>query len=175
LLRRIALRAALLGEGLLLVSCGTLPTTAPLESPVAVAKAAASGKEPEAEPPRESDARSVDGYKRDAARRIYFRNTELLYDGAPPPMLKSVVILSIRVDAQGKPLRISLVRGNGHRDLETRAIESVRTAAPLPIPRATLLAKGGLEYFETWLFRDDERFQIRSLAEVQQGAAQSND
>ena len=170
-LRRVAFRAMLLGGAtLMLVSCGTPKPPPPPETPVAEAKAAASGKEPDAEPPRESDARTVDGYKRDAARRIYFRNTKLLFDGAPPPMLKSVVILSIRVDAEGKPLRVTVVRGNGQHDLEIRAIESVRTAAPLPVPRASLLTRGALEYYETWLFRDDERFQVRSLAEVQQGA-----
>ena len=138
------------------------------ESPVTEAKAAASGKEPGAEPPRESGARTVDAYKRDAARRIYFRNTPLLYDGAPPPALKSLVILSIRLDAQGTPTRVSVVRSNGFRDLERRAIQSVHDAAPLPVPRAALLSKGSVEYYETWLFRGDDRFQIRSLAEAQQ-------
>jgi protein TonB len=172
-LRRVAIRLLLLAGAtastLALISCGTKPPPAPAETPVAEAKAAAKGLEPEAEPPRESDARNVDGYKRDAAKRIYFRNTKRLFDGAPPALLKSIVILSIRIDPKGTPLRVALVRGNGNKDLEQRAIQSVHDAAPLPIPRGSLLTKGALEYYETWLFRDDERFQIRSLAEVQQG------
>jgi len=110
----------------------------------------------------------VDGYKRDAARRIYYKNPSSLYDGAPPPVLKSIVVLSIRIDATGKPTRVALVRSNGFRDLEQRAIKSVEEAGLLPIPQAALLKTGSMEYYETWLFRDDERFQIRSLAEVQQ-------
>ena len=58
-----------------LSACSIKPDTgspgAATESPVAEAKAAAAGKLPDAEPPRESQARSIDGYKRDAARRIY--------------------------------------------------------------------------------------------------------
>ncbi len=137
------------------------------ETPVAEARAAASGREPEAEPARESDARDVDGYKRDAARRIYFKSASLLYDGAPPPVLKSLVILSIRIDADGRPTRVSVIRSNGFRDLEERAIKSVHDAAPLPVPRSSVLTRGAVEYYETWLFRDDHRFQIRSLADVQ--------
>jgi periplasmic protein TonB len=152
-----------------LAACSSPPEIhRPAESPVTEAKAAASGKEPDAEPPRESAARSADGYKRDAARRIYFKSPSLLYDGLPPPMLKSLVILSVRLDAQGTPTRVTVVRSNGFRDLESRAIKSVHDAAPLPVPRSALLTNGSIEYYETWLFRSDDRFQIRSLAEAQQ-------
>jgi protein TonB len=137
------------------------------ESPVAEAKAAAKGVEPDAEPPRESSARSIDGYKRDAARRVYFRNTQQLYDGAPPPVLKSLVVLSIKVDAKGAPQRVVVMRSNGYRDLEQRAIKSVHDAAPLPVPHVAIVKRGSVEYVETWLFRDDGRFQIRSLADAQ--------
>ncbi len=154
----------------LFAACGTQSSSKPAtteESPVAEAKAAAKGTDPEAEPPRESKARSIDGYKRDAARRLYFRNTPQLFDGAPPPVLKSVVVLSIRVDANGVPLRVTVMRSNGFRDLEQRAIKSVHDAAPLPVPPVAIVKQGTLEYVETWLFRDDGRFQIRSLAEAQ--------
>lgn len=146
-------------------SDSTLKT--PPESPVAEAKAAAKGTEPDAEPPRESNARNIDGYKRDAARRVYFRNTAQLFDGAPPPVLKSIVVLSIKIDATGLPLAVGVMRSNGFRDLEQRAIKSVRDAAPLPIPHSAVVKRGSVDYVETWLFRDDGRFQIRSLADVQ--------
>ena len=118
-------------------------------------------------PPRESSSRSIDGYKRDAARQIYVHSPSQLFDGAPPPLLKSVVVLSIRADAKGVPTRVTVMRSNGFRDLEQRAVKSVHEAAPLPIPQATLLRRGEIEYVETWLFRDDGRFQIRSLALAQ--------
>ena len=163
---RIACAAIVLG---LFAACSTQPDsgTGAAPSPVAEAKAAAKGTEPEAEPPRESKARSIDGYKRDAARRLYFRNSPYLFDGAPPPVLKSVVVLSIKVDSKGVPLRVTVVRSNGIRDLEQRAIKSVHDAAPLPVPLAAIVLRGSVEYVETWLFRDDGRFQIRSLAKAQ--------
>lgn len=156
----------------LLAACGTPsgPGSRPAatgESPVAEAKAAVKGTAPGAEPPRESPARSIDAYKRDAARRLYFRNTPRLFDGAPPPVLKSVVVLTIRIDASGAPLRVAVMRSNGFRDLEQRAIQSVHDAAPLPVPHAAIVKRGSVEYVETWLFRDDGRFQIRSLADAQ--------
>lgn len=156
----------------LLAACGTSEQSPPLvnakgETPVQEAKAAASGQEPAAEPPRNSDARSVDGYKRDAARRIYFKSTARLYDGAPPPILKSIVVVSVEIDAQGAVTQVRIVRSNGYRELEQHAVKSVRDASPLPVPHASLVKRGRLSYYETWLFRDDAKFQIRSLAEVQ--------
>ena len=174
---RSAIESCRLGcEGIalgLLAACGkqnatVSKSTATEQSPVAEAKAAAKGTEPDAEPPRESKARSIAGYKRDAARRLYFRNTGYLFDGAPPPVLKAIVVLSIRVDSNGIPLRVAVMRSNGFRDLEQRAIKSVHDASPLPVPHDAIVKRGAVvEYVETWLFRDDGRFQIRSLAEVQ--------
>jgi protein TonB len=46
----------------------------------------------------------------------------------------------------------------------------VRAAAPFPAPPTSLLRRGTLEIAETWLFRDDGKFQVRSLAEVQAAA-----
>jgi protein TonB len=110
---------------------------------------------------------SLEAYKRDLACHIHARNRAQLYDGAPPPVLRSVVVLTVRVDARGRPLRIGVLRSNGIRTLERRAIQSVRAAAPLPIPKAGLLRRGTADITETWLFRDDGRFQIRTLAQVQ--------
>ena len=170
----VACAAIVLG---LIAACSTLSDSGSKsaasrdESPVAEAKAAvkaaAAGEGPDAGPPRESKARSIDGYKRDAARRVYFRNAPHLFDGAPPPVLKSIVVLSIKLDAKGVPLRVSVMRSNGYRDLEQRAIKSVHDAAPLPVPHVAVVKRGSVDYVETWLFRDDGRFQIRSLAEAQ--------
>jgi periplasmic protein TonB len=115
-----------------------------------------------------SSSWTVDGYKKDAARSIYEANRKYLYDGAPPPVLKSVVVLSITIDPDGQPTRVAVLRSNGYNDLDKLALQSVQRAAPLPLPSRMILRRGGLEYTETWLFREDGRFQIRSLAEVQQ-------
>lgn len=137
------------------------------ETPVEEARAAATGKAPDDVPPRDSDARTVDGYKRDAARRVYYRSTRQLYDGPPPPLLKSVVVLSIEVDRDGDVKDVRVVRSNGLRDLERAAIGSVRDASPLPRPHDRIVKRNRVGFYETWLFRDDGRFQIRSLADAQ--------
>jgi protein TonB len=105
-------------------------------------------------------------YKVAVARLIEQNNPQHLFDGAPPPMLRSVVVLTIAVDEQGKLVRARVMRGNGHRALEQLAMDSVQRASPLPPPGA--LARRGLaEFNETWLFRADGRFQLRSTAEAQ--------
>ena len=105
-------------------------------------------------------------YKLAVARRIAQSNPQHLYEGPPPPMLKSVVVLTISVDAEGHPVRLRVMRGNGHRALEQLAVQSVQQAAPLPRP-GDVARRGLAEFNETWLFREDGRFQLRSTAEAQ--------
>ena len=143
------------------------PDSTPIKAtPVAPNDAASSGALRVA-PPRVSTARSIEDYKRDAARHVYFHNAPKLYEGAPPPLLKSIVVLNIKVDANGTPTHVSVMRSNGFRELDRLAVQSVHDAAPLPIPHRALQKRGITEFVETWLFRSDSRFQIRSLAEVQ--------
>jgi protein TonB len=122
-------------------------------------------------PAAPSAARNLNAYKREVAQSIYRSNAGSLFEGPPPAMLKSIIVLSIGINRDGRPVRLSVLRSNGYPELERIAVESVRRAAPLPSPGAAVVAKNGLaEYAETWLFRDDGRFQIRSLAEVQANA-----
>jgi len=74
-------------------------------------------------------------------------------------MLKSVVILEIAIDGEGRLLGASVVRSNGHPELAQRALDTVVAAAPFTPP----VAGQGVRFLETFLFRDDECFQIRSL------------
>jgi len=74
-------------------------------------------------------------------------------------MLKSVVILEIAIAGDGALLDVSVVRSNGHPELAQRALDSVKAAAPFEPPSAGL----GVQFLETFLFRDDECFLIRSL------------
>ncbi len=106
-------------------------------------------------------------YKREMACLIHARNGAHLYDGAPPPALRSVVVLSIGVDPAGRLVRVRVLRSNGIRELEHRAVQSVRAATPLPAPGKPMIRQGRTEITETWLFRDDGRFRVRSLASVQ--------
>ena len=106
---------------------------------------------------------SLDDYKRRLAGRIVASNPKVFHDPLPR-MMKSIVVLQIRVDSHGRPLRVAVFRSNGFRALEQRAVASVIMAMPLPAPPASLLDEAHtLNFLETFLFRDDGLFQVRSL------------
>jgi protein TonB len=111
-----------------------------------------------------SAAATLDAYKRDAAQHIHSINAPDIFEGAPPAILKSVVVLAIAVDAGGEVKSVSVQRSNGHRELEQRALQSVRRASPLPRPTRAVMRGAAAGYYETWLFREDGRFQVRSVA-----------
>ena len=112
--------------------------------------------------PLAAHAETLDAYKAEVARHIHRANARETFDGAAPPMLRSVVVLSITVNSSGKA-HARVVRSNGIRELEARALRSVRRASPLPRWNG---AKS-VHFYETWLFRRDGRFQIRSIAPPQ--------
>jgi len=108
----------------------------------------------------------LDAYKRDVAQRILDANAARTFEGAPPHLLRAVVVLQYTVDGRGTLTGLRTLR-SPEGAMAKVAVESLRAAAPLPAPPADLLRKGKLEVAETWLFRDDGRFQVRSLAESQ--------
>jgi protein TonB len=108
----------------------------------------------------------LDRYKRDIAREILRVNAARTFDGAPPPLLRAVVVLQLTIDGTGAVTGIRTLRTRDD-ELAAVATKSVRATAPLPAPPRELLRQGRVQVAETWLFRDDGRFQVRSLAEVQ--------
>jgi hypothetical protein len=57
-----------------------------------------------------------------------------------------------------------VLRSNGYAHLEARALASVAKAAPFTPPAQVLLqGAGSVSFLETFLFRDDDFFQVRSL------------
>lgn len=112
--------------------------------------------------PAASRALTVDEYKKHAAAHIVASSAHLLATSLPP-ILKSVVVLDITVDAEGNVTRLSLWRSNGYEDVEAVAMDSVRRAGKLPAPSPQVLAgQTSVRFLETWLFRPDNRFQVRS-------------
>jgi protein TonB len=114
-----------------------------------------------------SSAPSLAAYKADVARHIHRSSARETFEGAPPPLLKSIVVLEITVEPSGA-VRARVVRSNGLRALEARALRSVRRASP--VPRWSGAGGRRIHYYETWLFRHDGRFQIRSIAPPQASA-----
>jgi protein TonB len=132
--------------------------------------------EPRVEPPSPrgaplefSRAQSLDEYKAEVAHAVLHANAQHTFIGDLPPVLKAVIVLQLEVDRNGFPFRIDLFRSNGYKELEARAIGSVR-ASKLPRPNGTVTrGDGSVTFTETWLFREDGKFQIRTLAGPQRG------
>ena len=113
-------------------------------------------------------ANTLDGYKVEVAKRIASTSPDLFADPLPE-ILKSVVVLDISIGRDGTLQQVSLRRSNGFKALEQRAEASVRKAGPFGAPGPELLrGASSVRFLETFLFRDDGRFQIRSLVETPQ-------
>lgn len=115
-------------------------------------------------PPPTARAQTIEAYKEILAQHISDVNRSKTYSVRPQALLRSVVVLRFVLDADGKLVRSEIVRSNRDKVTEASALASLRGAAPLPVPPAKLLARGRLEISETWLFNNDGRFQLRSIA-----------
>jgi protein TonB len=114
-----------------------------------------------------STAATLDSYKADLAQRIYQVNSTRVYTTRPQALLRSVVVLKYTVDAGGNLVRSEIARSNHDRTTEATALASLRNSAPFPKPAPHLLRNGRVEMHESWLFNNDGRFQLRSIALVQ--------
>jgi protein TonB len=111
---------------------------------------------------------TLDAYKVQAARHIVEANPDRVSVGHPQAMLRSVVVVSFVVDRAGRVAHSAVYRTNGDDLAESTALASLRRASPLPPPPAALLdRKGEIELMEDWLFNDDGRFQLHSIATSQ--------
>ena len=108
---------------------------------------------------------TLEAYKKAVAQRIAQSSPDIFAE-ALPEMFKSIVVLDITVDREGRLAQVSVRRSNGYKALENRAMESVKRAAPFVAPAFTVRGRdGSVSFLETFLFRDDGRFRIRSLVE----------
>lgn len=111
-----------------------------------------------------STAASVDEYKRELGRRIQQVNSTKVYVVQPQALLRSVIVMRFVIDANGGLVRSEIIRTNHDRQTEATAVASLRNTAPFPKPPPALLRGGKLEMSESWLFNNDGKFQVRSLA-----------
>ncbi len=114
-----------------------------------------------------SRASTLAGYKQDLAQHIADVNSAKVFPGRPQALLRSVVVVKYVVDAGGNLMRSEILRSNHDRDTETTALASLRKTAPFPKPASHLLSHGRIEITETWLFNNDGRFQLRTIAQPQ--------
>jgi len=111
---------------------------------------------------------TLERYHVDVARHILERNASHVLHGTPQAMLRSVVVVAFTVDRDGRVIHSSVYRTNGDDEAEATALATLRHASPLPPPPGRLLdARGHLELMEDWLFNDNGKFQLRTLATPQ--------
>ena len=122
--------------------------------------------DPIPEPPR--PPANVDEYKTQVARHVAAHDPERVYAGTLPPLLPAIVVLKITVDRDGGLSQVAVQRSRNPQ-ASAIALAALRRSAPLPPPQHLARAHGRITFFETFLFADADRYQLRSLAEPQAG------
>ena len=115
-----------------------------------------------------SSANNLDDYKREVALHIHRLAASQVFEGRPPHLLRSVIVASLLVDGTGNLAGVRILRDNGDAETVAAVHESMRRAVPFPRPPRALLRSGRIEFSETWLVRDDAKFQLRTLADAWQ-------
>lgn len=153
---------------LVLAGCSAPPPSppAPSVSPAPAVPAPAATPTPAARP---SGTLSEAEWRRVLAQHILAANKDRVFEGRPPHPLKAVVVLELEVGADGRIRHVGVMRAPKHAlGLGPVAVRTVQAAAPLPPPPRALLGRGSsVRFTETWLFRQDDRFQLRTLAQEQ--------
>jgi protein TonB len=111
-----------------------------------------------------STASTLHNYKEDVAQRITHVNPTKVYTGRPQALLRSVIVVKYQVDGNGNLVRSEIMRTNRDRVNEATAMSSLKNTAPFPKPAPHLLRQGRVEIMESWLFNNDGRFQLRTIA-----------
>jgi protein TonB len=119
---------------------------------------------PTTEAPVAPPSRTLDAYKTEVAQHVMRHNSGQTFSGQLPPMLPAIVVVNITVDEEGE-LQDVVVQRSRDPDASKVAVDSMRRSGRLPKP-VNLLATNAraLTFSETFLFDDQYRFQLRSLA-----------
>ena len=116
-------------------------------------------------------AQSADQMKADFARAVYLSSAAQVHNDQPQPLLRAVVVLRIRLNEQDQ-WQAEVFRENPDQPEMTRA--ALESVAKLPAPvglsakaRQALRSEG---LVEAWLFQNDGRFALKTLAKPQRSA-----
>ena len=114
--------------------------------------------------PVKTASSSLTGYQQELALRISEANANRVYTDRPQALLRSVIVLNFMINAEGKLLHSEVLRTNRDKTTEKIALASLSNASPFPKPPSHLLRSDKLKITETWLFNNDGRFQLRTIA-----------
>lgn len=116
-------------------------------------------------------AQTADKVKADFARAVYKSSAAQVHNDRPQPLLRAVVVLRVKLTEQNQ-WAAEVFRDNPDQpDMTRAALDSVAKLPP-PVgltPKAQqMLRDEGL--VEVWLFQNDGRFALKTLAKPQRGA-----
>jgi hypothetical protein len=116
-------------------------------------------------------AQSADQVKADFARSVYTHSAKQVHNDRPQPLLRAVVVLRVKLDEQNH-WQAEVFRDNPNQPELTRvALESVARLPPPPaMSQKALEMLRGEGLVEAWLFENDGRFALKTLAKPQRGA-----
>lgn len=116
-------------------------------------------------------AQSADQVKADFARSVYLNSAAQVHNEQPQALLRAVVVLRVKLNEQGQ-WATEVFRDNPDQPEMTRA--ALDSVAKLPAP-VGLSAKARQQLqsdglVEAWLFQNDGRFALKTLAKPQRSA-----
>jgi protein TonB len=156
----IRTRATLLSLLAALSGCSTVRPVASAAKRTAAAIIPA----PTTEAPVAPASTTLDAYKAEVAQHVMRANPGQTFSGRLPPMLPAIVVVNITVGEDGEMQDVVVQRSRDPSASEV-ALASMRRTGKLPRPSHLLGANmGALTFSETFLFDDQYRFQLRSLA-----------
>lgn len=116
-------------------------------------------------------AQSADQVKADFARAVYLNSAAQVHNEQPQALLRAVVVLRIKLGDNDLWLAEVFRENTEQPGMTKLALDSVaKLPAPVGLaPKARqLLRSEGL--VEAWLFQNDGRFALKTLAKPQRGA-----
>lgn len=115
-------------------------------------------------------AESLEQVRRGFAQMVYQDSSPDINREAPQPMLRAVVVLRVRLDERGRWAAEVMRENDVEPELTRKALRSVEhlsTALAVSAPVAEQLHREG--FVEVWLFQNDGRFALKTLALPQRG------
>lgn len=114
-----------------------------------------------------AQAGPVDDVRLDFAKAVYSGSPELVHQRNPQPLLRAVIVLNVKLD-DADHWQAEVVRTNDEQpEMLARAIETVGRAPGLSMPEHVKVHLRRNGFMEAWLFDNDGRFQVKTLAKAQ--------
>ena len=115
-------------------------------------------------------AEGLDQVRRGFAQAIYQDSSSDINLDAPQPLLRAVVVLRVRLDDRGRWAAEVMRENDEQPELTRKALASVAHLAKTVAMSAEAAEKVRREGFlEVWLFQNDGRFALKTLALPQRG------